>query len=283
MNYRHLYHAGNFSDAFKHVTLTSLIHSLLRKDTPFFYLDTHAGTGYYDLLSALAQKNKEHAHGILKLLEQDKVPPLIKRYLDCVRQINNRLSQAKFTSFRYYPGSPYIVRHFLRPKDRIILCELQPQEHQSLKTAFAADPQVAIHHSDGFLGLKAFLPPRERRGLVLIDPPYENLNEWTQINSALLIALKRWETGIYAMWYPVKERAIVERFHRSMQETIRQPMLVAELSIYREDIPNRLNGSGMLLINPPWQFQNEIDVALPWLWETLAVDQQGSYRSYWLR
>ncbi|OGT45036.1 MAG: hypothetical protein A3E83_06000 [Gammaproteobacteria bacterium RIFCSPHIGHO2_12_FULL_41_20] len=283
MNYRHVYHAGNFADVLKHVTLTGLILALLRKDTPFCYLDTHAGTGYYDLLSETAQKNQEHAQGILKLLQQDHAPVLIKRYLGCIRQVNNRLSQSRFASFRYYPGSPYIVRNFLRTKDRMILCELQPQDYQILKAAFNTDQQVAIHHADGFLGLKAFLPPREHRGLVLIDPPYENPNEWMRIASALPLALKRWETGIYAIWYPIKERRPIEQLHQHLRKTIKKPILLIELIIYPETIPNYLYGCGMLCINPPWQFQKEINAMLPWLWKILTTDRQGSYRCHLLK
>jgi len=283
MNYRHLYHAGNFGDVLKHITLIAIISSLLKKETPFFYLDTHAGAGYYDLLSEIAKKNKEHELGIMKLMQQDKPPGLIKYYLNCVREINNRLSQSKYSSFRYYPGSPFIVRHLIRGKDHMTLTELQPQEYQALRLAFNMDLQVSIHNIDGYMGLKAFLPPRERRGLVLIDPAYENPDEFTRITTNLPLALKRWETGIYAIWYPIKERVQIDRFHRLLRETIERPMLVIELSIYPEDMPSHLNGSGMIVINPPWQLKEEIEAILPTLWKYLSHSQQGMASCYLLK
>jgi len=280
MNYRHLYHAGNFTDVLKHVVLVGLIASLLRKETPFCFLDTHAGRGYYDLLSEPAQKSNEYQSGIMKILAQNNPPALIKRYLGCVQKMNSLLSESRFASLRYYPGSPFIVRPFLRPQDRIVATELQPQEYQELRNAASRDRQMAIHQMDGYQGLKAFLPPKERRGLVLIDPPYENPQEFKQLTSALMIALKRWETGIYAIWYPIKDRHPVDQFHQGLKENIKRPMMVTELCIYPADVPNHLNGSGLVIINPPWKFDQEINDSLAWLWNILSVNHQGTQRVF---
>lgn len=282
MNYRHSYHAGNFADVIKHVILTALITSLQRKDTPFCYIDTHAGSGYYDLSSDFSAKSKEFAGGIEKVIAAEKAPALVQRYLDCVHKINNKLTHSNFASLRYYPGSPMIARQLARPHDRIVACELQPGEYQTLKTTFAGDKQVAVHHTDGFLGLKAFLPPQERRGLVLIDPPYENPDEFTRIAHSLPTALKRWETGIYAIWYPIKENSRVEQFYRTLKAQINAPILAVELTIY-PDLPNHLNGCGLVIINPPWQFDESINEILPWLWNSLAINNQGAYRAFWLK
>ena len=282
MNYRHSYHAGNFADVVKHITLVALITAIERKETPFCYIDTHAGIGYYDLLSTFAEKNKEYTGGIEKVIQQDKAPALVERYLDCVHRINNQLTASKYAALRYYPGSPMIARYLARPHDRIVACELQLQEYQTLKTTFSGDKQVAIHHADGFLGLKAFLPPVERRGMVLIDPPYENPDEFTRIVHSLPIALKRWESGIYAIWYPIKERAAVERFYRSIKQTIQQPVFAIELTIC-PDLPNHLNGCGMVVVNPPWQFDQSVQELVPWLWKTLTINGQGAYRAYSLK
>jgi 23S rRNA (adenine2030-N6)-methyltransferase len=282
MNYRHSYHAGSFTDVIKHVILTTLITSISRKDTPYCYIDTHAGTGYYDLFSDFAKKSKEYEGGIEKIIQQENPPPLVKRYLDCVHKINNELTESKFASLRYYPGSPMIARYLARPHDRIIACELQPQEYQSLQTAFAGDKQVAIHHTDGFLGLKAFLPPHERRGLVLIDPPYENPDEFTRIAHSLPVALKRWENGIYAIWYPIKEKIQIERFYKTIKENIRLPAFAIELTIY-PDLPHHLNGCGIVVINPPWQFDTAVNEILPWLWKALTINGQGAYRASMLK
>lgn len=229
-----------------------------------------------------AVKHKEYVNGIEKVIQQEKPPQLIKRYLDCVHQINNQLTGSKFASLRYYPGSPMIARYLSRPNDRIIACELQPQEYQALRTAFSGDNRVSVHHMDGFLGLKALLPPRERRGLVLIDPPYENPEEFMRIAHSLPISLKRWETGIYAIWYPIKEKLQIERFHHVIQQNIKQPALIIELTIY-PDLPNHLNGCGLAIINSPWKFNESINSILPWLWKTLSINKQGEYRTYELK
>lgn len=282
MNYRHVYHAGNFADVVKHVIMTALITSLSRKETPFCYIDTHAGIGYYDLFSDFAEKTKEYEGGIEKVIQHEDAPALVKRYLNCVHDINNKLTHSKYASLRYYPGSPMIARHLIRPHDRIVACELHPEDYQTLKTTFSGDKQVAVHHLDGFLGLKAFLPPPEKRGLVLIDPPYEDPDEFSRIVQSLPISLKRWENGIYAIWYPIKEKSQVERFYRTIQQTIHRDILAIELTIY-PDIPSHLNGCGLIIINPPWQFDATIDELLPWLWNTLTINNQGGYRSFLLK
>ncbi|OGT59612.1 MAG: hypothetical protein A3F14_03040 [Gammaproteobacteria bacterium RIFCSPHIGHO2_12_FULL_43_28] len=282
MNYRHLYHAGNFADVVKHVALIALIDALKIKSNPFCYIDTHAGRGYYDLLSESAAKTKEYEGGIEKIIHADQPPPLIRQYLHCVHQINNQLTKAKYASLHYYPGSPLIARSLMRPGDQMIACELQPEEYQALRNNFAGDRQVAIHHMDGFLGLKAFLPPKERRGLILIDPPYENPDEYERIAQTLPIALKRFSTGTYGIWYPIKEKATLTRFYRSIEAHINQPVFVIELTIY-PDLPHHLNGCGLLVINPPWQFDQSIKKILPWLWNGLSINKQGSYQAYLLK
>lgn len=282
MNYRHLFHAGNFADVLKHVVLVALITSLARKNTPFCYIDTHAGRGYYDLFSDLAAKTKEYENGIEKIIHHENPPTIVKSYLYYVHQLNNKLTQSKYSSLRYYPGSPLIARSLIRPTDRIVACELQPDEYQSLRNVFIDDKQVNIHHMDGFLGLKSLLPPKERRGLILIDPPYENPDEFSRIAHSLPLALKRFETGIYAIWYPIKEKMAVERFHRSMRAATPLPILIVELTTY-PDLPNHLNGSGIAIVNPPWQFNDLIQEILPWLWNALTNNKQGFYRAYFLK
>jgi len=206
MNYRHIYHAGNFGDVFKHAILTLLIQNLLRKDTSFCYLDTHAGIGVYNLLSTAAQKTKEYESGIVKLLKCENYPKELDTYLGIVKKLHEG----------YYPGSPYIVRSLLRPIDRMILLELHDDDIITLKQQFWNDKQVAVHHYDGYQGLKAFLPPKEHRGLVFMDPPFEQPNEFDQIIVALKMATKRWATGIYAVWYPIKDLKAVNKFKNDL-------------------------------------------------------------------
>jgi 23S rRNA (adenine2030-N6)-methyltransferase len=279
MNYSHSYHAGNFADVFKHIVLLALVKSFLRKDNGFCYLDTHAGSGFYDLSAESSQKTKEYELGISKLFHKEHPPQLIKQYIGCVRQMNNRLTQSMISNLRYYPGSPALVHYFLRPQDRMILTELHPQEAQTLKRAYSNDQRVSVHVNNGYQSLKAFLPPKERRGLILIDPPYERPHESIEILQALPLALKRFATGTYAIWYPIKNRAYIDQLHRATQEVVKQPILVTELSIYEEVSPLHLNGSGLLIVNPPWELDRQIQDFLPWLWKNLSIQGKGQYRN----
>jgi 23S rRNA (adenine2030-N6)-methyltransferase len=273
MNYRHAYHAGNFADVFKHIILVALTQSLLRKEKGFCFLDTHAGVGHYDLLSGPAQKSKEFLGGIAKIMQEENPPPLIKDFIDCVKKANALAPE----TLRYYPGSPSIVRQLLRPQDRIVLTELHHDDYETLRSVFRDDKQVGIHHQDGYQGIKAFLPPPERRGLVLIDPPYEKPDEISHVVTQLDAAITRWETGIFALWYPIKESRSIVRFHRALKLKIARPTLVIELNIYPDNQATQLNGNGMIIVNPPFQFEAEIKAILPWLWRVLSPNQQGRY------
>lgn len=267
MNYRHAYHAGNFADVFKHSIIVALTQSFLQKDSAFCYLDTHSGAGRYNLLSKAAQTNKEFKNGIEKILAQPNPPEFIKDFLYCVQ---------KNPSF--YPGSPLFVKEFLRPQDRMILSELHSEEYFLLKKLLGSRKQVSVYCQDAYQSLKAYLPPKERRGFVLIDPPFEKQNEFESLTKALSQAIQRWETGVYAIWYPIKNRAVTERFLNTLHAKINRPLLVAELSIYAEDTVFQLNGCGMAIINPPWQFDKKLNKLIPWLWKTLSVNQQGRFR-----
>jgi 23S rRNA (adenine2030-N6)-methyltransferase len=271
MNYRHGYHAGNFADAFKHILLTALIQSFLKKETAFCYLETHAGAGQYDLLSEIARKNKEFETGVSKILAQQNPPAIIQQYLDCVAKINPN------NELNFYPGSPFFARQFLRKHDRMVLSELHEQEYLALKKMYGHDKLVAVHHLDGYQNLKAFLPPKERRGLVLIDPPYEKHDEFAYLMTQIPQAVERWETGVFALWYPIKDRRTTDRFISSLKNKITKPTLTLELSIYPENTTTHLNGSGIFIINPPWQFDQQCKEILPWLWKVLSVNEQGRY------
>lgn len=273
MNYRHSYHAGNFADVLKHIVLIALLKSFLKKPTPFCYLDTHAGAGFYDLSSEPSKKTNEFEHGILKIMQKKNPPHLVQEYLMCVQAINHRLAKSRFTSLQYYPGSPLIAKYYLRTHDRMILSELHPQEYQLLKNHFKNDMQTSVHLSDAEQTLKAVLPPKERRGLILIDPPYEKPNEFIVMMTALHVALKRFETGIYALWYPIKDRSPLN----SIKEKLNRPTLAIELCVYPENTAFQLNGCGMLIVNPPWKFDEEVKEILPWLWREMSIHNQGRY------
>ena len=277
LSYRHGYHAGNFADVHKHILLTLMVQALLRKDAPFCYLDTHAGAGFYDLHSEFARQNTEYQNGIGRLWRRQDVPPEINSYLEAVYALHPDQK-----NLRYYPGSPRLVHYFLRPQDRMILTELHSSDFPLLKKEFAGDRQVAVHFQDGYLGLKSFLPPKERRGLVLIDPAYELKDEFERATTALHMAWKRWETGVFALWYPILTRHVIDRFHRRLKATGIRKMLLAELIVVPDDVPNRLNGSGMIIVNPPWHLQQQIEKINPWLAETLALDKKGKAKIEWL-
>lgn len=275
MNYRHVFHAGNFADVFKHVVLSLLLKSLHRKDTPFCYLDTHAGAGRYDLTSEAAQKTGEYRDGIQRLWDSEPLSD-VADYLAAVRAINasGRL--------HYYPGSPAIARFFLRPQDRMVLLELQADECMALQAGFAGDRQVVVQRQDGYAGLKAYLPPMEKRGLVLLDPPYESNREFEQIVAGLRVAHDRWASGIYAIWYPIKDRPPVERFHRALAATGIRKMLLAEFCPFPEDSGFRLNGCGMVVINPPWKLEETLRRLLPELLDALRQHPAARTALSWL-
>lgn len=271
MNYRHIYHAGNFADVFRHIILVALLEALQRKDSAFCYLDTHAGIGRYDLNSVEAQKTKEFLTGIDRVINYSgsEFPDIVKTYLHCVREEYQH---------HLYPGSPLIARRLLRAQDQMILSELHPEDFRTLKSQFIGDKQVAVHHLDGYLALKAFLPPKTRRGLVLIDPPFEREDEVDQIIEGLKQALKRWQTGVYALWYPIKDNHLVSDLHRQLKLLTGEQILCAEFTIMPADQINVFRGCGMALINPPWKFDEQLKPVIDWLWSVLSPEKQGGYR-----
>lgn len=275
LSYRHAFHAGLHADVFKHLVLTLVVRALLNKEKPFFYLDTHAGAGRYNLNSEMARKNREHEGGIGRIWEEASTPPGIAEYLNSVRATNP--GQA----LRWYPGSPRIVRPWLREQDRMTLCELHPNEQRVLAAEFAGDRQARVEAMDGYTALKALLPPPERRGLVHIDPAYELKDERKRLLAAIEEGYRRWATGIFAVWYPIQDRATADSFLRRFMKLGIPKVLLTEFSVL-SDAPFRLNGSGMIIINPPWHLDEQLKGELPWLWEKLALGGQGGYRVEWL-
>jgi len=276
LSYRHGFHAGNFADVFKHAILSLLAQSFLRKDKPFLYLDTHAGAGRYDLGSSMAKKNREFAGGISLLWGHEEIPQALRPYREAVGAVNTT------PELKAYPGSPRIVRHFLRAKDRMVLCELHGREAEHLKEEFAGDRQAAVHPIDGYQALKSFLPPLERRGLILIDPAFELKDERARLLEALGEAHRRFPTGTYALWYPIQERPAVDWLHRQLIRSGIRNILKAELRIFDEDAPLRLNGTGMVIVNPPWQLDEQLKSLGPWLWKLLSPEGLGGFRLDWL-
>lgn len=264
MNYRHAYHAGNFADVMKHAVLALVVESLKRKETPFFVLDTHAGLGAYDLEAPQAGKTGEYMGGIARVLEAPAAPPGLDPYLAVVRAWNSS------GELRRYPGSPELVRGLMRPQDRMALVELHPEDVEALRARFHGDRRVGVHHLDGYTAAKGLLPPAERRGLVLMDPPFEVRNEFDRLLAALRRARRLWPTGIQMAWYPIKGREPVDRFHRDVVAQGGPETLAVELMLRPADDPFRLNGSGLLIVNPPWRLAETIGELLPWLADVMA-------------
>ncbi|WP_323991203.1 23S rRNA (adenine(2030)-N(6))-methyltransferase RlmJ [Nguyenibacter sp. L1] len=245
MNYRHAFHAGNFADCMKHVLLVLILQALARKPAAFSVLDTHAGIGRYNLTGEQAGRTGEWRAGIGRLLESA-APGVPDAYLDLVRRAGAPAA---------YPGSPLIAAMMLRPQDRLVCCELHPEDSRALRAVFAGNPQVSVHARDGYQALGALLPPREaKRGLVLIDPPFEQPDEFARLAAGIATAHRRFATGIIAAWYPIKNRAPVRAFRDSLRDSGIRDIVALELTLRPPLDPARLNGSGLVVVNPPYGF-----------------------------
>ena len=266
MNYRHAFHAGNFADVMKHALLVRIIAYLQRKETPLRVIDTHAGPGLYDLAGDAAGRTGEWMAGIGRLEEAfaPGVEELLAPYRTIVADIRARHGQT------IYPGSPGILREILRRQDRGVLVELHPADHKALSRAFNQVTNLKVLHLDGWTALNAMIPPRENRGLVLIDPPYEETNELDRLGSHLVDATRKWPNGVYAAWYPIKATDPIDALVARLQGEIARPGLRLEMMIDDPRDRTRLNGSGLLVLNPPFGLREEADLLLPALAERLS-------------
>ena len=282
MNYRHAFHAGNHADVLKHVVVLALCDALTSKPAACFALDTHAARGLYKLDGESAQKTGEAQDGIARLVAEAPRDASIQRYLMAVKACRQQHGA------HAYPGSPWLLAHALREQDRIAACELLPEEAAALKANLGQDPRIAVHQRDGYAAIKALLPPRHAarkfaRGLVLIDPPYEaQLDEFDTALAAIREALARWPQGMLALWYPIKQRRVLQGFYRRAAALEAKSALVLELLVRPDDSPLRMNGSGMLILNAPWQFDVAMRPAMAAL--QVALGEAGAAsRVEWLR
>ena len=279
MNYRHAFHAGNFADVIKHAVLVRILLHLRSKPASFRVIDTHAGAGLYDLAGPEANRSLEWRAGIGRILTAPIGAParaLLAPYLDAVAGFN---AGGRVTT---YPGSPALARSFLRPQDRLVACEIEPNAAAALMRHFGRDRCVRTVTIDGWTALKAYIPPPERRGLVLIDPPFEEAEDFARLARALEAACRKWASGTYLLWYPIKTQnapdALARRFARAgIPKILRAELRVAAL---KEDGP--LGGCGLVVVNPPWTLAGELATLLPELSATLADDGKGSHRLDWL-
>jgi 23S rRNA (adenine2030-N6)-methyltransferase len=280
MNYRHIYHAGNFADVLKHAVLARLVRYMQNKDKAFRVLDTHAGIGLYDLSSEEAQKTGEWRDGIGRVLQAELVPQvaaLLEPYLAAIRELNPE------GGVRLYPGSPKLARMLFRPQDRLSAMELHPDDFQRLHRLFEGDHHARITELDGWLALGAHLPPKEKRGIVLVDPPFEQEGEYERLIEGLAKAWRRFPGGTYCLWYPIKKDAPIKEFHDALRALEVPKMLCAELSVKSDRGFTGLTGSGLIIVNPPFTLKDELHALLPALKDILAQDRFASQRAFWLR
>jgi 23S rRNA (adenine2030-N6)-methyltransferase len=252
LSYRHAYHAGNFADVLKHLTLVRILKHLTQKDKPICCIDTHAGAGGYALLSDHAQKTREYEAGIGRLWNRDDLPEPVADYVRLVKEFNQTVGLQR------YPGSPWLTQRLLRDQDRQFLFEFHPADHEQLLKQFRRDRRVKIKQSDGFQGAVELLPPKERRGLVLMDPSYELKEDYPLIVSTLVKAYKCFATGTYAIWYPVVERQRVVKLEKALQRSGIRRIQRFELGVRPDSDGYGMNASGMLVINPPWKLFDEM-------------------------
>lgn len=280
MNYRHAYHAGNFADVLKHAVLTLVIEHLKLKPAPFRVIDTHAGIGSYDLSSIEAQKTGEWRDGIGRLLDADlpaNVVGILAPYLATVRRENDGKGIVR------YPGSPQIARSLLRPNDRLVANELHPEDSLHLSSLFAGDPQTKVLTLDGWDAVKALLPPKERRGVTLIDPPFEQPGEFARLAQALREAHKRFATGTVILWYPIKDERAVQVFEQDVHNAEVSKLLSVVLQVRQPNQTAGLQGTGLVISNPPFTLAGKLEVLLPFLEKTLQQGLGARAQVAWLR
>ncbi len=282
MNYRHAFHAGNFADVLKHAVFALIIEHLKRKDAPFRIIDTHAGRGRYPLTSTAAGKTGEWREGIGRLLGKDaralpeEAAKILAPYLEAVRAENAP------GVINMYPGSPCLARRLMRTQDVLVINEIHPDEREQLRAVIGRDRRVKVMELDGWVALRSLLPPKERRGLILIDPPFEQEGELGRMAEGLAQGLQRFATGIFVAWYPIKDPKPVARFHEALAAMGQRRFLRFELLIRRPSDPDTLNGCGLVIANPPFTLEPDLGVVMPILSRVLAQGAGSRHRIDWI-
>ncbi|WP_064606372.1 23S rRNA (adenine(2030)-N(6))-methyltransferase RlmJ [Photobacterium sp. J15] len=275
LSYRHSFHAGNHADVVKHIVQSLILDALKQKEKPFVYHDTHSGVGRYDLQDERSEKTGEFKQGIARLWSRDDIPAEIASYIEAIKTLNDG------DELRYYPGSPKVARAQIREQDRMVLTELHPADFPLLLQEFRGDRQVRIYKEDAFARLKASLPPKERRGVVLIDPPYELKHEYMDVVKAIKESYKRWATGTYAIWYPVVYRENIDKMLKGLENLGIRKILQIELGVEPDTEERGMTASGMIVINPPWKLESQMKTILPWLQQVIAPNH-GHHTVEWV-
>ena len=281
MNYRHAFHAGNFADVHKHVVLARILVHLRNKPAAFRVIDSHAGAGRYDLFADEPTRSGEWREGIARIWDASRGPAragpelaLLAPFLDAVASLNPE------GTLRTYPGSPALVQSLLRAQDRLIACEFEPRAATALQATLRSDRRAKVVTIDGWTALKAYVPPKERRGLVLVDPPFEDTEEFARLSNAFAAAHRKWPTGIYLLWYPIKDRSAPDALARRLQGLGVPKVLRSELTLRPPQAGAGLIGSGLVVVNPPFRLEAELRLLLPTLAKMLGP--QAGHRLDWL-
>lgn len=268
MNYRHAFHAGNFADVFKHAIVARILLYLMRKETPLRYIDTHGGTGLYDLGDERAVRTGEWRGGIARILTASRPPEIEALLADWLAVVGAGDKEGRPA---VYPGSPAVAQRMLRTQDRLTVCDLHDEDVRTLARKLGRDRRLKVIGIDGYTALKAYVPPVERRGLVLVDPPFEATDEFRRMGDAVAAAWQKWPTGTYALWYPVKDADVVDDFYEGLAEAGVTRLLRAELDVGRRDeTSTKLSGCGLAIINPPHTLPAEIETLAPWFAQVMA-------------
>lgn len=276
LSYRHSFHAGNHADVLKHIVLVAIVRALQQKEKGFFYLDTHSGIGHYSLLSRESEKTAEYVEGIARLWEHDDLPPLVNDYVNQIKLLN------KNGQLHYYAGSPLLVAQLLRPQDHALITELHPSDYPLLRRNLQRFANVRCIRADGYQQIKATLPPKERRGLVLIDPSYELKSDYDDVVTALCEGHKRFATGIYAIWYPVVLRTNIKRMLNALTQTGITKIAQIELAVRPDNTHRGMTASGMIVVNPPWTLEQEMETVLPFLANVLVPEGTAKGTFNWI-
>lgn len=276
LSYRHSFHAGNHADVLKHTVQSLIIESLQEKEKPFLYLDTHAGAGRYLLNSEHAERTGEYMEGIGRIWQHPDAPEQLNAYLSAVSALNPS------GKLKYYPGSPLIARHLLRADDSLQLTELHPTDYPLLRNEFLKDDRARVARGDGYQQLKAKLPPQSRRGLILIDPPYEMKSDYQAVVAGIREGYQRFGTGVFALWYPVVLRQQIKRMLNELQATGIRRILQIELGVRPDSDQRGMTASGMIVINPPWKLASQMEAVLPWLHQQLVPSGHGHTLVNWV-
>ena len=276
LSYRHSFHAGNHADVLKHTVQSLILSSLNEKDKPYLYLDTHAGAGRYLLSGEHAERTGEYLEGIARIWQQDDLPTELEPYISVVKNYNPG------GKLRYYPGSPLIARHLLREYDQLQLTELHSSDFPMLRNEFQKDDRARLARADGYQQLKSKLPPLSRRGLILIDPPYEIKSDYQAVVQGIQEGYKRFGTGVYALWYPVVLRQQIKRMFNELQATGIRRILQIELGVRPDSDRFGMTASGMVVINPPWKLEQQMNNVLPWLQKVLVPSGTGHHKVSWI-